>query len=68
MSIQPFTLGVDGPEIGCLMEVSFMFDIYLPLPQQGTAEVGTGITDFIMSLELNLLPFIMPHCTSHIPF
>ncbi len=27
MSIRPFTMGVDGPEIGCWMEVSSMFDI-----------------------------------------
>ena len=27
MSIQPFTMGVDQHEIGCLMEVSVMFDI-----------------------------------------
>ncbi len=26
-SIQPFTMGVDLPEIGCLMEVSIMFGI-----------------------------------------
>ncbi len=27
MSIQPFTMGVDWPEIGCLIEVSVMLDI-----------------------------------------
>ena len=27
MAIQPFTMGVDSPEIGCLMEVSILFHI-----------------------------------------
>ncbi len=28
MSIQPFNMGVSSPEMGRLMEISIMFDIY----------------------------------------
>ncbi len=52
MSIQPFTIGVDLPEIGCLIEVSTMFYIgrYCVSTWYGRIVLGTPLEFFLFNL------------------
>ena len=53
LSIQPFTIGVDRPELGRLMEVSIMFDIWIYCILLCTTEPYTDVLVYFFIYQLS---------------